>query len=299
VVDILTSQKDALFQQILAEQKRLPSEQERLTASLKSLTAESALLSSQITMQNQRILLGQSLLAVATTLAAKGLMSETERGHRHQALLDDTQKLAAMAQQQTSLQDRINEVRSSLQQLATITATKLQPLRSELSSLEQRIAELVGRRGYVVRAPITGRVSLLQVNVGQPADPRRLEMEIVPANFNLQAVLFVPARAAGFIDVGQQVRLLYDAFPYEKYGTHGGHILEVSQTVLNSTDVSGPVALKEPSYRAIVALDETVLKTRDGRTVNLQPDTLLRADIILERRTIMDWILKPLLGARM
>ena len=115
----------------------------------------------------------------------------------------------------------------------------------------------------MVRAPITGRVSLLQVNIGQPADPRRLQMEIVPANASLQAVLFVPARAAGFVHVGQRVRLLYDAFPYQKYGTHGGRIIEVSQTILTGADVSGPIALKEPAYKVVAALDEEAIKTRD------------------------------------
>ena len=138
-----------------------------------------------------------------------------------------------MAQQENSLRDRINEARYSLEQLATVTATKLQPLRTELANTEQRIAETDARRAYVVRAPITGRISLVQVNIGQPADPHRLQMEIVPANASLQAVLFVPSRAAGFVHAGQRVRLLYDAFPYQKYGTHGGRITEVSQTPLD------------------------------------------------------------------
>ena len=35
-----------------------------------------------------------------------------------------------------------------------------------------------------------------------------------------------------------------------------------------------------------------------GKKIPLQPDMLLRADIILERRTLVDWILSPLLSAR-
>ena len=226
-------------------------------------------------------------------------MSEVEHKHREQTLLDDTARLASLAQQATSLKGRINETRYTIDQLATVTGTKLQPLRSELSNIEQRIAEVGGRRAYVVRAPITGRVSLLQVNIGQPADPRRLQMEIVPADAHLQAVLFVPAGAAGFVHIGQRVRVLYDAFPYQKYGTHGGRIIEVSQTILTGADVSGPIALKEPAYKIVAALDEMTIKARDQKTFPLQPDMLLRADIILEQRTIMSWLLGPLLSARM
>ena len=296
---ILTLQKEALSRQIAAEQQRMTSEQQRLTASVSNLVNQVSLMNSQITMQNRRIQLGQALVSTASALTAKGLVSETERSHREQAVLDDTEKLASLAQQEASMRDRISEIRSSLEQLVVTTDTKLQPLRTELASTEQRLAEINGRRAYLVRAPITGRVSLVQVTIGQPADPRRLQMEIVPANASLQAILFIPAHAAGFVHVGQRVRLLYDAFPYQKYGTHGGQIIDVSQTILTAADVSGPVALKEPAYKVVAALDEAVIKTRDKKTIPLQPDMPLRADIILEQRTIMNWILEPLLSVRM
>jgi len=295
---ILTAQKNVLTRQIAAEEQRTTSEQQRLSASLGNLVNEESLLNAQIAMQNKRVQIGESLVSMATTLAAKGLMSEADRKHREQAVLDDAQKVASLAQQAATLKDRINETRASLDQLATVMATKLQPLQTELANAEQRIAEINGRRGYVLRAPISGRVSLLQVSAGQPADPRRLQMEIVPTNAELQAVLFVPARAAGFVHAGQRVRLLYDAFPYQKYGTHGGQVIKVSQTILTAADVSGPITLKEPAYKVVVALDETAIKTRDKTSIPLQPDMLLRADIILEQRTIMSWILEPLLSAR-
>lgn len=176
-LDILTTQKDRLAGQIAAEQQRMSSEQQRLATSLENLVNEASLLHNQMTMQNRRVQIGKSLVSMASTLAEKGLVSEVEHKHREQTLLDDTARLASLAQQATSLKGRINETRYTIDQLATVTGTKLQPLRSELSNIEQRIAEVGGRRAYVVRAPITGRVSLLQVNIGQPADPRRLQME--------------------------------------------------------------------------------------------------------------------------
>jgi len=297
-LNILTSQKASLSEQIGAEKKRMDSEQQRLTTSLATISDEMTLLNSQLTMQDQRIKLGQKLLDMAKILAAKGLLSETERGHREQALLDDMQRLTSLAQQQASIRDKMNETKSILGQLPTVTATKLQPMRGELSSVEERIAQIKGRQGYLVRAPITGKISLVQANVGQFVDTHRKSMEIVPSNAKLQAILFVSARAAGLIDVGLRVRLLYDAYPYQKYGTHGGRIIEVSHTALTSADVSGPISLKEPAYKVVVEIDETAFKTRDNKTIILQPDTLLHAYIVLEQRTIMSWILQPLLSAR-
>jgi membrane fusion protein len=162
--------------------------------------------------------------------------------------------------------------------------------------VEQRIAEASGRRAYVVRAPIAGRVSALQATVGQPADPRRLQLSIVPEGGTLQAELFVPTRAVGFVRTGQEVRILYDAFSYQHFGTHRGRIVRVSQTILTPGDATGPVALAEPAYRVTATLERQTVDAQ-GEAMPLQPDMLLRADIILDRRPIMEWILGPLLGA--
>ena len=81
-----------------------------------------------------------------------------------------------------------------------------------------------------------------------------MQLEILPADSPLQAELFIPARAIGFVEVGQDVRLLFDAFPYQRFGTYHGKIVKVSQTVLLDSDVSGPVKLQEPAYAATVAL---------------------------------------------
>ncbi|MFC7538478.1 HlyD family efflux transporter periplasmic adaptor subunit [Siccirubricoccus deserti] len=87
---------------------------------------------------------------------------------------------------------------------------------------EQRTAEVNGRRAYIIRAPISGRVSSLQASVGQLADPRRLQLQIVPGESALQAELFIPARAIGFVELGQRVRILYDAFPTSITGPTAG-----------------------------------------------------------------------------
>jgi membrane fusion protein len=150
-----------------------------------------------------------------------------------------------------------------------------------------------GRNAYIVRAPIGGRVSLLQASVGQVADPRRLQMQILPNGSPLQAELFIPARAIGFVEVGQDVRLLFDSFPYQRFGTYHGRITKVSQTVLLASDVASPIELKEPAYTATVALDRPDI-TANGKKIPLQPDMSLKADIILEKRTLVDWIFAPL-----
>jgi membrane fusion protein len=138
---------------------------------------------------------------------------------------------------------------------------------------------------------------VLQASVGQTVDPQRLQLEIVPERLVLQAELFVPARAIGFVEPGQHVRILYDAFPYQHFGTYSGRVREISQTILTSSDAIGPIALKEPAYRVTVALDREDIDAY-GKRIPLQPDMLLKADILLEKRSLISWLTSPLTGIR-
>jgi membrane fusion protein len=72
----------------------------------------------------------------------------------------------------------------------------------------------------------------------------------------------------------------------------------VAQTILTSGDASGPVELREPSYKVTVALHRQDI-TAYGEVMPLQADMLLKADIILDQRPILLWLLDPLLSVRL
>jgi membrane fusion protein len=296
ILDVLADQRNRLRAQIAAEESRVTDEQARLAAQARNLEAEIAGLQGQVTLQADRIRLAENIVEAAAKLRPGGLISSVEHQHRQDAMLQQKQALSALGEQLVERQTRLAETRSTLAQLPTVMASQLMAQRSELSATEQHIAEIKGRHAYVLRAPISGRVSTLQASVGEVADPRRRQLDIVPTEDALQATLFVPSRAIGFVRPGQQVRLRYDAFPYQKFGAYGGRILAVSRTVLSEAEIVGPFAPKEPSYKVTVALNRPDVLA-NGQSVPLRPDMRLQADVILERRSLLHWLLGPLLSA--
>jgi membrane fusion protein len=294
----LEAQRKLLTNQIAAEQERMKSERARLDTIIGGLKSEISEILAQIESQNEQIRVSNELVSSVTGLRAKGIVSELEYKKRELSALEQKQRLNSLNQQLAARQNQLAETRYSLEQLPTVMAGKIQSLRSELATTEQRIAEINGRRAYVIRAPAAGRVATVQARVGQFADPRRPQMEIIPSESVLQAALFVPTRGIGFVQPGQKVRILYEAFPYQQFGTYGGRINEISQTILTRSDASGPIELKEPAYRVTVALDRPDIDAY-GKRIPLQADMLLRADIILEKRSVMSWFLDPLLSVRM
>lgn len=297
VLESLASQEERLNKQIEAEQERGSSERERLAALIRGLESEIAALRSQTKSQSERIEISEQFVAAGTDLHSKGYMANLELRRRQLAVLEQRQNLDALGQQLAARQNQVTETTYALRQLPTATAEKIQALRNELSLTEQRAAEINGRRAYVLRAPTSGRISTVQATVGQFADPRRLQMEIVPAESALRAELLVPTRAVGFVRPGLEVRILYDAFPYQQFGTHTGRVTQVSQTILTGADASGPVAPKEPVYKISAELDRADIDAY-GKKIPLQADMLLRADILLEKRSLMQWLLDPLLRIR-
>jgi membrane fusion protein len=298
VLAVLTQQRDVLERQIAAEERRTALEHDRLASAIKGIEGETAQLEDQRNIQNERLKLSESFVSTGATLIAKGALPAVELKRREQAALEQRQHLASLDQQITARRTQLTDARHTLEQLPIVAAERVRVLRSDLSSIEQRIAEVDGRRAYVIKAPTGGRVSTLQATIGQVADPRHLQLEIIPLDSTLQAQLFFPTRAFGFVRPGQQVRILYDAFPYQKFGTYRGNITKVSHTILTGNDATGPITLKEPAYRVTVAPERADIDAY-GLKMPLQPGMLLKADVILERRSLMRWLLDPLLSARM
>ena len=114
---------------------------------------------------------------------------------------------------------------------------------------------------------------------------------LLPLDGQLEAELFAPSRAAGFLQPGLPVRLRYHAYPFQKFGLQEGSIREVSATTLRG-DGQG-----EPVYRVRVSLARQGLALQ-GRWQPLKPGALLDASVLLERRRLYEWLLEPLYSLR-
>jgi membrane fusion protein len=298
VLAVLAQQRSVVERQIDAEARRTASEHDRIASTIKGIEGEIAQLEDQRNIQNERLTLSESFVSTGAKLVASGALAAIELKRRQQTALEQKQSVVSLDQQITERSTQLNDSRHTLEQLPAVAADRVRVLRNDLASIEQRVAEVNGRQAYVIKAPTSGRVSTLQATVGQIADPKHVQLEIIPLNAHLQAELFFPTRAFGFVHPGQQVRILYDAFPYQKFGAYRGSVTNVSRAILTDSETTGPITLKEPAYRVTAALDRPDIDAY-GRKMPLQPDMLLRADVVLEQRSLMRWLLDPVLSARM
>ena len=205
-------------------------------------------------------------------------------------MLEHRQNLDALGQQRAARRNQLTETRSALEQLPVSAAERLRSLRGELAAVEQRIAEINGRRADVIRAPIAGRVRWARPRTpgacSSASSPRGAFSRPSSLSRLAPSVSCVPGRRSGS---------LTKAFPYQHFGTYRGRIANVSQTILTDAEAAGPVRLNEPAYRVTASLERQDVDAA-GERMPLQPDMLLRANIILDRRPLMAWIMGPLLA---
>jgi membrane fusion protein len=120
---------------------------------------------------------------------------------------------------------------------------------------------------------------------------------VLPAGSGVHVELLVPTRAIGFVKAGSVVELRYEAFPFQRFGQYRGVVNQVSKTVWSQGERVGPFTVKEPVYRVDVKLDDQVVRAQ-GQEFPLKSGMLVGADILLEKRTIFEWVFEPVLELR-
>ena len=251
--------------------------------------------------------LGESRLAIATQrvtmarpLVTSGLIAAEELRRREEAELALRQEVASARGRARSLEAQIRELTARRARLPFDQAQQRSQLEAALASLAQRRAQAEASRGYELRAPISGRVSAVQAALGQSLDQYRPLMTLTPSGARLTAEVYVPSRAIGFIKAGQKVRLLYDAFPYQRFGAAQGTVEAVSATVLLPQEVNAALRteeIREPVYRVTVRLIRQDMLAF-GQVMELSAGMALTADIILEKRSFAEWLFEPILAIR-
>ena len=233
----------------------------------------------------------------AATLATQGVYSAEQRRVRQQQALALDQSVSELSSQIIALESQRTDLALQLARLPTEVAQARAGVVGAIEALEEKRASAAAQNGFSLIASTAGTITSLQAQVGQPVEPAKPLMTLIPQGSVLQAELYVPSRAIAFVSEGQPVRLLFDAFPYTRFGPGRGRVAQVSSAVLRPEEVTAAVKVGEPVYKVLVSLDATAMRAY-GKAVPLQSGMALTADILLESRSFLDLLMDPLLAAR-
>ncbi len=289
----LDTQTGFAKRQVTLAGERSVSEIARLAGVVDGLRRQAATLAGQIALQQEIVTSMAASLAQIEPVVAKGYISKLEYERRRQALLGAQEQLSQLRQQADGVTAEIARTEKERGQAAIVGENDTTNARSALESYRQQRSRVEGEASYAITAPVSGRVTAVQTSIGRTVEGSRPMMILVPDASPLRADLYVPSRSIGFVRPGQEVRLLYDAFPYQRFGSYVAHVENVSKLAVAGEETDAPFKIDEPVYRVTALLDRQQVDAY-GRPVSLQPGMTLMANIVLERQSFLDWLLDPL-----
>ncbi|CZF79014.1 Colicin V secretion protein CvaA [Grimontia celer] len=208
-------------------------------------------------------------------------------------LLDlQTQQQRILAEE-LALRKNRNTAISDLAMLPEEYQLNLLERQKEQSSLRQRYSMALANHRHVLTANQDGYVSGIFATNGEAVREGERLISIIPEEATLVAELMLPTRSAGFVQTGDLVKIRLDAFPYQRFGYVEGTVSLIDSVLIQQENAVFPIS--EPSYRIRVTLKQAVIE-QGSHEYPLKNGLRLEADIVLESRSILGWILEPLYG---
>jgi membrane fusion protein len=248
-------------------------------------------------LQEQRLASAREQAKRFEDLGREKFVSEILVRQKRDEVTDQELKVQALKRSRATLERDLAAAKLDEPAAELRARAQADQLSRQVSELQQALVQEDAKRESLILAPIDGIATNIAVSAGQSVAADASFATILPKGSVLRVELLVPTRAIGFVAKGREVVLRYEAFPFERFGQYRGTVQEVSQTVWSPGDRVGPLAIKEPVYRVTVALEKQTV-TAGTQEVSLKSGMLVNADILLDKRSLLEWLFEPVLQLR-
>ena len=259
----------------------------------------------------------QSRVDIRKTLVEKELGSKLSYFEVKQLLVEQQEEFSVQRSHLKETEAAVAAIRETRGQAA---AEYRRALSDELAKAEQKASGLAQdlikaeqkTRLQQLTAPVDGVVQQLAIHtVGGVVTPAQSLLAVVPSDSRLEIEAMVSNRDIGFVHAGQEAEIKVDTFNFTRYGLLHGQVNTVSQDAVirdRQQDRSNDRALgtqnetsepkgQELNYSARISLDRTQMQI-DDRVVKLSPGMAVTVEIKSGSRTILSYLLSPLLRYR-
>lgn len=243
------------------------------------------------------IALAQRQVDMLTPLAEKSIVPQTELLSARRELVDLQGRLAAAQQTISRASAGVGEAQA---QASEASLQFRQEALNERSQVAAKIAvneeSLRGAAGRLqraeIRSPVNGVVNDVQVTtVGGFVNAGQKIMQVVPMGDKLLVEARVKPSDIAFIKVGDRANVKVTAYDFSIYGGLVGNVVQVS-----ADSIYDEVA-KEAYFTVVVQTDRSYLVS-GGRQLPITPGMICDVEIITGRKSVLSYLLKPVLKAR-
>ena len=296
------------FARLGIKQRDIVSNQQDIHGSqVATLNSTLSILERQIAQRTQRIsqlkkslsvareheaLIGE-LSAMRENLASRQLVNRTVLLETRRAKVTASGEIARLIEEigvsEQELAETRNRYTDTRNQTMHSALAELGTVRAEIAELEETLKRLEARVNRLeVRAPIRGHVLDMRVkNVGQVIQPGALLMQVVADGAKLEAEVRIMPRDIGFVREGQPVNLRVTSYDYSRFGFVRGTLKRIGASSVVGED-------KVSYYQGMVELERAYVGDVPGRNL-LQPGMKVEAQIITGEKTLLAYLVKPLI----
>ncbi|MGZ0781834.1 HlyD family type I secretion periplasmic adaptor subunit [Pseudomonas saponiphila] len=280
------SRRQQLHDEIGGLQEQLIQKQQEL----REFTSKQAQYRQQLGLQRQEI-------AMSEPLVAQGAVSPVEVLRLKRAEVETRGQLDATTLAIPRAESAIKEVQRKIDEtrgkFRSEALTQLNEARTELNkasatgkALEDRVSRTL------VTSPVRGIVKQLMVNtIGGVIQPGSDMVEIVPLNDTLLVEAKIRPQDIAFLHPGQEAVVKFSAYDYTIYGGLKARLEQIGADTITDED-------KKTTYYMIkLRTDRSHLGT-DEKPLLIIPGMVASVDIITGKKSILSYLLKPIIRAR-
>ena len=297
IADLLNAQDSLLDDEITQHQALEVQEMLSLKSQKIALTSEQTALKNQLALSAEKLTLLSQRQLDFNQLNQSGFLSKLEKERQQQALLEAKQEEQNMARLFLQKTNTLSQIEFNIGNVPQQYRLRINGLKRQQGDLRRQLAQTASNYTYTITATNDGIATGIQVVEGETLSQSKAQstplLHILPEGSELVAELLLPTRSAGFVALGNTTRLRFDAFPYQRFGFIKSAIVRIDQTLIAPNEIQLPIVLQEPVYRLRAKLNRQNVEAY-GKQFKLKSGMLFEADIMLEKRTLIEWLLEPI-----
>ncbi|UDI93113.1 HlyD family type I secretion periplasmic adaptor subunit [Pseudomonas sp. IAC-BECa141] len=280
------SRRQQLHDEVGGLQEQLIQRQQEL----REFTSKQAQYRQQLGLQRQEInmsepLVAQGAVSPVEVLRLKRAEVET-RGQLDATTLAIPRAESAIKEVQRKIDETRGKFRSEALTQLNEARTDLNKAQATGKALEDRVSRTL------VTSPVRGIVNKMLVNtIGGVIQPGSDLLEIVPLDDTLLVEAKIRLQDIAFLHPGQEATVKFTAYDYTIYGGLKARLEQIGADTITDED-------KKTTYYVIKLRTERSHLGTDEKPLLIIPGMVASVDIITGKKTVLSYLLKPIIRAR-
>lgn len=252
---------------------------------------------SRISQLTGSLALAREELEILRPLVEQGVSARIELIRLERQVNDISGDLAAAQKSLPRIDSSMNEARRRISErqanFKSMVATELVQAQGELATYTEVLTGAADRvRRTEIRSPVNGEVQQVLINtVGGVIQPGQDLVHIVPIEDNLLVEAQIRPADIAFLYPGQEAMIKITAYDFSIYGGLTATLEQISADTITNEE-------GESFYQIRVRTKRSFLLAKDGETLPIIPGMVAEVDVLTGKKTVMDYLLKPILKAR-